>query len=806
MSNNPEELITFGPFRLTAATRTLRYAGNVVPLAPKTFDLLLVFAGSRGRVVTKKELMDTLWKDVFVEESSLLYQVSTLRKALGEEGAGWVESVPRIGYRFSAPLEGPWTARDPVAPPATPPALGAGPCASIEPQRRRWLGFALLAGGLALVTAAALAYRGISQVNWARMEALPRIALLAEEGSFSAAFAHANLVEPVLSSDAKLADLRREVSRTVTFDTEPPGAEAFYSDLRYSEREWRPLGKTPLRAVAVPRGYFRLRFEKQGFEPTYALFTAAADGVKFPLYPKEEIPSGMVPIPEVLLDLPRRFSSPERTGGVIRFLIDRYEVTNRQFKEFVDAGGYRNKNFWKHPFVDGQTRSWEEAMAAFVDATGRPGPSTWEAGMFAPGLEDHPVSGVSWYEAAAYAEFAGKQLPTVWHWYGAARLQSGTWVMPASNFSGKGVARVGEYHGEGPFGTFDMAGNVKEWCLNETGGGKRMILGGAWSEATYKFTEPDALSSFDRSALNGFRCVRYSSPPPASWLSALRPVVRAPNEKPASDALFAAYSGQYAYDRTELAASVDRADDSAPYWRRERITYTAPYGNGRVPTLLFIPKNAKPPYQTVVYYPGAGALRGLSSETPSLEGWARLEYLLRAGRAVMYPVYHGTYERRLPPTLTALQRREMIIQQVKDLRRTIDYLQTRPDIATDRLAFFGASLGAALGPIPLAVEDRLKAAVLADGGLNSLPSPPEIDPLHFAPRVRVPVLMLNGKNDYIYPLETSQNTLFRLLGTPEPHKKHVLFEAAHEVVAVRTQVIREMLDWLDRYQGPVRPK
>ena len=64
--------------------------------------------------------------------------------------------------------------------------------------------------------------------------------------------------------------------------------------------------------------------------------------------------------------------------------------------------------------------------------------------------------------------------------------------------------------------------------------------------------------------------------------------------------------------------------------------------------------------------------------------------------------------------------------------------------------------------------------------------------------------MLNGKNDYIYPVETSQVPLFRLFGTREPHKKHVLFEAAHEVVAVRTQVIREILDWLDRFQGPVQ--
>ncbi len=814
ISNNPEELITFGSFRMSPAARTLRLASEFVPLAPKTFDLLLLFAESRGRVVTKKELMDTLWKEAFVEESSLLYQISTLRKALGEEGAGWLETVPRVGYRFTAPVEVFSAPKNQFAPPAHP--ISASPIDAVdtphdestqlaaEPVHRHWLRPALLAGGLMLVVAAAVIYWRISQVNWARGVALPQIAALAEEGRFCAAFALANRIEPLLGTDAKFGDLRREVSRTVSFDTDPPGADAFYSDLRSGEREWRPLGKTPLLAP-VPRGYFRLRFEKQGFEPTYALFTAVADGMNFPLYPNEEIPPGMVPVPQAVLDLPRRFSPPERASGANRFLIDRYEVTNRQFKEFVDAGGYRDKKFWKYPFMEGgKARSWEEAIAIFLDATGRPGPSTWEAGTFAAGREDYPVSGVSWYEAAAFAEYAGKQLPTAWHWYAAARLNSGTWVLPSSNFSGTGVARVGEYKGEGPFGTYDMAGNVKEWCWNEADEGKRMILGGAWSQAPYTFTDPDAKSAFDRSALNGFRCVRYPSPPPESWLGAIRPVLRDTNEKPASDTLFAAYRSQYAYDRTELAASVKRTDDSLLYWRRERITYTSPYGTGRVPALLFLPKNAKPPYETVVYYPGSGALNAATSETLMIEGWARLEYLLRAGRAVMYPVYQGTYERRLPRILTPLQRREMIVQQVKDMRQAIDYLQTRHDIASDRLAFFGVSVGASLGAIPLALEDRLKVAVLADGGLNMTPSLPEIDPLHFAPRVRVPVLMLNGKHDYIYPVATSQNALFRLLGTLEPHKKRVLFEAAHEVVAVRTQVIREILDWLDRYQGPVR--
>ena len=162
------------------------------------------------------------------------------------------------------------------------------------------------------------------------------------------------------------------------------------------------------------------------------------------------------------------------------FLIDRYETTNRQFKEFVDRGGYRKREYWKEDFVqNGRKISWEEAMQLFVDPTGRPGPSTWELGGYPQGHDDYPVSGVSWYEAAAYAEFAGKQLPTIFHWQRAASPGWFTNIANLSNFKGDGPAPVGAYKGIGAFGTLDMAGNVREWCRNETGD-LRFTRGGAW--------------------------------------------------------------------------------------------------------------------------------------------------------------------------------------------------------------------------------------------------------------------------------------------------------------------------------------
>ena len=108
------------------------------------------------------------------------------------------------------------------------------------------------------------------------------------------------------------------------------------------------------------------------------------------------------------------------------------------------------------------------------------------------------MTGVSWYEAAAYAEFAGKLLPTIYHWAAAASPADGPSIIPASNFGGQGPARVGKYGGMSWSGTYDMAGNVKEWCLNEAISGKRYILGGAWNEPDYMFNDVDARSPFPK--------------------------------------------------------------------------------------------------------------------------------------------------------------------------------------------------------------------------------------------------------------------------------------------------------------------
>jgi dienelactone hydrolase len=419
------------------------------------------------------------------------------------------------------------------------------------------------------------------------------------------------------------------------------------------------------------------------------------------------------------------------------------------------------------------------------------------------GQEDYPVSGVSWYESAAYAEFMGKNLPTVFHWYRAASMGRFAEILQLSNFSTKGPAPVGSYPGLGPYGTYDMAGNVKEWCFNAVGD-RRYILGGASTDPVYMYEEPDARSPFDRSATNGLRLIKHLQPgpiPQALTVPITFELSDYRNFKPVSDAAFRIYEGLYSYDQTPLEAKIESEDDRSPYWRRQRITFNAAYANERVIAYLYLPKSASPPYQTILLFPGSYAQRFHAFEDSQLYA---VDFLIKSGRALMFPEYKNTYERLTqPPDSGTIAERDDTIAQAKDLRRSVDYLGTRPEIDHDRLAYYGISWGGENGPIMTAIEDRFKVAVFLAGGCVNGKVLPEIDPMNYVPHVRIPVLMLNGRYDFEIPLDTCQEPFFRLLGTSPQNKRHILYESGHAPPSL-TPVFKETLNWLDHYLGPVK--
>ena len=115
--------------------------------------------------------------------------------------------------------------------------------------------------------------------------------------------------------------------------------------------------------------------------------------------------------------------------------------------------------------------------------------------------------------------------------------------------------------------------------------------------------------------------------------------------------------------------------------------------------------------------------------------------------------------------------RDRVVLWVKEARRSVDYLQARPDMDVGKLAYFGHSWGGRMSGVALAADPRFKAAVLYVAGLRFPRSMPEVDPFNFVPRVKIPVLMLNGQLRPYFPVETSQKPMFDWLGTPEEDKK-----------------------------------
>jgi iron(II)-dependent oxidoreductase len=222
-------------------------------------------------------------------------------------------------------------------------------------------------------------------------------------------------------------------------------------------------------------------------------------------------------------------------GRVVRvdhFFLDRFPVTNEQFHQFVLAGAYQQLNLWDESI-------WP-AILDFVDSTGQPGPAFWRRGRYAADTERHPVAGVSWYEAMAYARWVGKRLPTDAEWVKAAawpvslgpssRLQrrypwGDSLERHRANLWGSGPSTtvpVDDYpDGVSVGGVYQLVGNVWEWTRGEFRGPAGMqgelvfevpmkiIRGGAFdtyfdNQATCQFQSGE--TALARKPNIGFRC------------------------------------------------------------------------------------------------------------------------------------------------------------------------------------------------------------------------------------------------------------------------------------------------------------
>ena len=331
------------------------------------------------------------------------------------------------------------------------------------------------------------------------------------------------------------------------------------------------------------------------------------------------------------------------------FWIDQHEVTNASFKRFVDAGGYRDPKYWKAPFRDGRSRADVRRGDGAVPRSDGPDRARRLGARQLSGRPGGlPVGGISWFEAAAYAEFAGKSLPTIYHWYprGRAPTTSSRTSCASATSTARAPARAGERRGLGPWGTVDMArqrqGMVPE-RPSKAGACATSSAAAGTSRTTVSATRRRAIpgSGSRRSACAWSRTSAPPSTPrrPSRASTAIRIVAGAGRRRASSRSS----SASTPTNRSPLNARVDSVDDSSPHWKKETVSFDAAYGGERIPAYLFLPKNVAPPYQTIVLFPNAYARIVTSSQHLDLR--ARSSSSFAADGRCCIPVYKGTFER-----------------------------------------------------------------------------------------------------------------------------------------------------------------
>lgn len=704
---------------------------------------------------------------------------------------------------------------------ATPPAATAG-------GSRR----AVLVGLAVTIVAIAVAWPLWTRAETARARAsIATIAGLASNARYGEAYALAERAERRLPGDSAVAALMAEVSDAVSVTTTPAGARVLLQrmpDAGAARGDSVEIGVTPIREQRVARGDYRMRVALEGHVPVERIVSSAFRrsgnavdkgrqlSFEIAMLPAGSVPAEMVHVPGGRYTLVSPDMPLGQSAALEPYLLDRFEVTNHEYRAFVRDGGYGAERWWQ---PDGANAG--PSRAGLVDQTGLPSPRAWSSQEPPAGRGDHPVTGVTWREARAFCIAGGKRLPTMFEWEKGARdgaVSKKGVVMPwgytaatgaterRANFNGTGTMPVNAHpFGLSAYGAYDMAGNVKEWIANPVGT-SRAATGGSWQDPAYVYTQVGVYDDTVASPAIGFRCARDLIPGASSAtaqgggplvLSAPPTVYR-----PVDPATYRSLLAFYRYDpRPANPRGVTRTE--TPDWTRERVWIDG-VGGDSVLAYLYLPRRARPPFQMLVSVPSSAAFffepvwRGVEDG---------LGPHIKAGRAVLAVVMDGMIERPppvgfAPPPPASVGFRDLMVRHATELRMGIDYALTRPEIDSARLAYIALSWGAGSRLPFAAVEDRFKAVVLVGAGIDERVQPtlPEAANFNFAPYIRVPKLMLNGRQDEEHPWLSRAQPLWTLLREP---RELVLLDGVghHPPAELRAPPINA---FLDRVLGPVR--
>ena len=596
-----------------------------------------------------------------------------------------------------------------------------------------------------------------------------------------------------------------EVTDSIEINTNYDNVNVQFKFSNDTTSVWQSLGNvTNLKRVPFTRIDLRFQVNGKNFESKFQHPYFLKDGYEFKLPESDEIPENHVLIVGTSnsLSFPGLDHLPEKQMN--SYSISKYEVSNKEYKEFLDSEEYNDPNYWPFPFnLDGKILSFSNAQKLFVDKYGNPGPSNWEVGSYPNGKGNNPVSGISWFEAFAYAKFKGQSLPDIYQWENVAFLSRAFEIIPNSNFNRENLLDIENLKSENFLGLHNLAGNVREWAMNPDIGfpKNRAILGGSFLDETYLYNDFYTQSVLDRSDGNGIRLVYNfnEKEDQSSYGVEVRDFINSPD---VTDEVFEYYLSQFSYESDSKFTTKKIAGTEEVIV--EKYEVKAPYGSDNEILsgyVFFNKKFQKKGLKPIIFFPGSNALNQ-SDENAVINNIPNyLNYLLNSGYAIIHPIYKSTYsrqdEQRSDYGDMTDQYKNHVIMWGKDYKRSIDYIFEREDFNVSELSYMGVSWGGFMGNILLAIDKRVKAGFLLVAGLEFQKCKKEVDAMYYTRRIEVPTLMMNGRYDQYFPLETSQKPMFDLINLPPEKKKHYVYDSGHFVP--RQEQIKFHLDWLNKF-------
>jgi formylglycine-generating enzyme required for sulfatase activity/AraC-like DNA-binding protein/dienelactone hydrolase len=561
--------------------------------------------------------------------------------------------------------------------------------------------------------------------------------------------------------------------------------------------EWCKLTKVndsfALFPTKMSSNYNQIKVEQAGKE-SFQFFTSAKmfKNVKVTLDDKQDEEG--IYFPETDLFLANTNYSKSHENLLIKpFYMDRYEVSNKEFKEFVDSNGYYREEFWPTELMYNGTKiSFNDVKTTFVDQSNFPSPKDWVQGTYENGKDLFPVSGISWYEAYAYAKFRNMSLPSVAEWFYAFDRNRPERALKNANINSYNYSKSRiESNSENNNGIFDMAGNVREWVSNNIKDDQsKGILGGSFADDTYVPFDFYSQNAWNRSSYNGLRLVKKIEPDNSGEIFYKREKLRNFYENyRTTEKEWNLMESLYMYDKNKI--SFEQVNTSKVNGQEFYCTSSNVISSNMTMPIHHLQANPNvKSKKAIIYFPGSNALYGDKLNYPT-----SVTAMVNSGIDVIFPEYLSTYSRKDEMKTdignTSMNYRDHLITWVKEVRYAVDYAIENGY----EPHYFGVSWGGQVGVNILAIEKRFKTGVLFVGGISLDDVREEIQPEKYAARIKTPTLLLNGRYDFYFPYQSSQLPLFNLMNLSDNNKRHVVVDYAHYVPM---HIVRdETLKWIN---------